>query len=127
MRHSFPTRRSSDLRTALYRALPDPRNLGLVDDPHSAAYMQFNTWKPFGGDAMFRIPGVPEDPRGNGGVRAESIRKVMMGRQPDFRNVLIMPTLRPHGETEILISLPARSLAALLKDEGFTRWFCSVC
>ncbi|KLU85204.1 hypothetical protein MAPG_04234 [Magnaporthiopsis poae ATCC 64411] len=104
------------VRMDLYRALPDPRNLGLVDDPYSVAHMQFNTWKAFGSDAM-----------ANGGARAESVRKVMMGKQPDYRNVLIMPTVRPQGETEILISLPARSLAALLKDEGFTRWFCSVC
>ncbi|KAL8342152.1 hypothetical protein RB598_003866 [Gaeumannomyces tritici] len=111
------------LRTGLYRALPDPRNLGLVDDPYSAAYMQFNTWKPFGADAKFKIPGVPDDPRGPGGACAESIRKVMMGKQFDFRNVLIMPARRFSDDTEILISLPARSLSALLKDKGFTRWF----
>lgn len=111
------------LRTSLYRTLPDPRNLGLVDDPYSAAYMQFNTWRPFGADAKFKIPGVPEDPRGPGGACAERIRKVMMGKQFDFRNVLIMPACRSSDDTEILVSLPARSLSALLKDKGFTRWF----
>ncbi|KAL8366993.1 hypothetical protein RB595_007887 [Gaeumannomyces hyphopodioides] len=111
------------LRTGLYRAVPDPRNLGLVDDPYSAAYMQFNTWRPFGADAKFKIPGVPDDSRGAGGACPESIRKVMMGKQFDFRNVLIMPANRFSDDTEILISLPARSLSSLLKDKGFTRWF----
>ncbi|KAI7920801.1 hypothetical protein M9X92_005688 [Pyricularia oryzae] len=105
-----------DARTRLYNALTDYRTLGLEDDPRLWHDLQVNTWRPFGGDAIFDIPGV------GGPCKPESIRKAMVGGRCDYRNAIILPAAEGSTEHELFVSLPKVALDALCSDQGFMMW-----
>lgn len=103
-------------RTRLYNALTDYRTLGLEDDPRLWHDLQVNTWRPFGGDAVFDIPGI------GGPRKPESIRKALVGGRCDYRNAIILPAAEGSTEHELFVSLPKVALDALCGDQGFMMW-----
>jgi hypothetical protein len=100
-------------RARLFAALPDPRLLGLAFDPRTAQDLGFNTWRYFGADVEFAIPGALA--RTPAAVRRAQDAWNMSG-------ALILPAREGSGEHALLVTLPVTAMEKLVEEEGWRRW-----
>ncbi|OIW23107.1 hypothetical protein CONLIGDRAFT_694061 [Coniochaeta ligniaria NRRL 30616] len=101
-------------RTALFRAAPDIRYLGIAHDARAGHTFSANTWRFLGGRA-----GRFWDGEGVGGTRCVAIRRVQ--GEWGFPHGLVMPG-RPGvegGDLEVLVTLDEAGMRALEEDEGW--------
>lgn len=61
-------------RTALFRAAPDPRLVGLDQDPDEPRDFIVNSWRHLGADTRWRLPGATTE-GGGGGVAPDAVRR----------------------------------------------------
>ncbi len=100
-------------RNALFKKMADPRLLGLNHDPRRPQELHFTTWRYYGSDAQWDIPGVPT-------TQPDAIRRGQ-GRW-GVGSALILPARADSKVYELLVSLPVCSMAALYKDEEWMGW-----
>lgn len=100
-------------RQALYQKISDARSLGLDLDPRTPQDLGFNTWRFFGGDTAWKIPGT-----------ARSTPEVVRRGQDAFNmgGALILPAAASSSVHELLVTLPAASMDRLLQDSAFMQW-----
>ncbi|KAL5615570.1 hypothetical protein BROUX41_005613 [Berkeleyomyces rouxiae] len=101
-------------RLQLADHVDDPRNIMLSFDARVREDLAFNTWRDFGADCEW-------DLLGNGHVtKADALRRP----QPDWNLVgsLILPARKESNLYEIVITIPAPSMAVLLADGRYTQW-----
>ncbi|KAK9771593.1 hypothetical protein SCAR479_11664 [Seiridium cardinale] len=100
-------------RLAMVSALPDPRIIGVNYDPRMAQCLAFNTWRHFGADAVWDIPGVPVG-------KPDAIRRAHGSW--NLGTALILPARASSDCQELFVSLSQVAMDALCKDEGWLRW-----
>lgn len=103
-------------RARLVNSVRDFRTVGLRFDPRTEQDLGFNTWRWFGADSVWTIPGV----NGGKGTKADAVR-----RPQDMWNMsgaVILPAREGAECLELLVTLPKTSMDVLLRDEGWMRW-----
>ncbi|KAI1385726.1 uncharacterized protein F4822DRAFT_438296 [Hypoxylon trugodes] len=100
-------------RLALLSEAPDPRLVGVNYDPRMPEALAFNTWRHFGADVEWSIPGVPV-------TRADAIRRAHGSW--NLGTALILPAKADSMKQELFVSLPIDSMRLLCADDGWTRW-----
>ncbi|KAI0123635.1 anthranilate n-hydroxycinnamoyl/benzoyltransferase [Xylariales sp. AK1849] len=100
-------------RLALVSALPDPRLIGVNYDPRSPQTLAFNTWRHFGADAVWDIPGVPVE-------KPDAIRRAHGSW--NLGTALILPARTTSNHQEIFVSLSQVAMDLLCQDEGWLTW-----
>lgn len=100
-------------RLAMVTALPDPRLIGVNYDPRIPQTLAFNTWRHFGADAIWDIPGVSVE-------KPDAIRRAHGAW--NLGTALILPAQASSDKQEIFISLPRVSMELLCKDTKWLRW-----
>ncbi|KAK9435272.1 C-8 acyltransferase [Metarhizium brunneum] len=109
-----------DKRTAMFRAAPDPRFVGINLDPQEPSDFIFNSWRHLGADVIFRFPGLkPEGKSSSGGRTADAVRRA----QPQWNMGagLVLPG-KLHSDYEILVTLDKASMMRLLANEEWKKW-----
>ncbi|KAF4988718.1 hypothetical protein FDECE_14953 [Fusarium decemcellulare] len=105
------------LRTTLFRKAPDPRFIGVDADPRDPRDFYFNTWRHFGGDTRWKIPGVVEE---DGGSAPDAIRRAQgnwnMGAG------LILPARKGCSGFEVMVTLDVDAMSVLCEDAGWNSW-----
>ncbi|RYP11273.1 hypothetical protein DL765_007825 [Monosporascus sp. GIB2] len=100
-------------RLAMLAAAPDPRLIGVAYDPRMPEVLAFNTWRHFGADAAWHIPGIPV-------AKPDAIRRAHgswgMG------TALILPAQAESTKQELFLSLSVEAMEALCNDERWMRW-----
>ncbi|RYP84100.1 hypothetical protein DL769_001245 [Monosporascus sp. CRB-8-3] len=100
-------------RLAMLAAAPDPRLIGVRYDPRMPEVLAFNTWRHFGADAAWHIPGIPV-------AKPNAIRRAHgswgMG------TALILPAQAESTKQELFLSLSIEAMEALCNDERWMRW-----
>ncbi|RYP05110.1 hypothetical protein DL764_004026 [Monosporascus ibericus] len=100
-------------RLAMLAAAPDPRLIGVRYDPRLPEVLTFNTWRHFGADAAWHIPGVPV-------AKPDAIRRAHgswgMG------TALILPAQAESTKQELFLSLSVEAMEALCNDERWMHW-----
>ncbi|RYP46226.1 hypothetical protein DL768_007545 [Monosporascus sp. mg162] len=100
-------------RLAMLAAAPDPRLIGVRYDPRMPEVLTFNTWRHFGADAAWHIPGIPV-------AKPDAIRRAhgswSMG------TALILPAQAKSTKQELFLSLPVEAMEALCNDKRWMRW-----
>ncbi|CAG7564502.1 unnamed protein product [Fusarium equiseti] len=106
------------LRTALFRASPDPRLIGLDFDLSDPRDFYFNTWQHFGTQTSWGLPGLVKKDA-DGGFAPDAVRRAQAG----FSNGagLVLPT-RDNNKFEVLITLDVDSMEVLRTDPSWERW-----
>jgi hypothetical protein len=100
-------------REALFRRLGDCRRLALSQDRRLPGLLQFNSWRYFGGNFYWTIPGM-------GTKKPDSVRRIQGDVSPG--SALILPLNSESEVYELLLSLPTVSMSALLQDEEWMHW-----
>ncbi|KAI1101315.1 hypothetical protein F4804DRAFT_347742 [Jackrogersella minutella] len=100
-------------RLAMLSEVPDPRLLGVNYDPRMPEMLAFNTWRHFGADVEWNIPGVPV-------TRADAIRRAHGSW--NLGTCLILPAKADSMKQELFVSLSVDSMRLLCADDGWTRW-----
>ncbi|KAI2631257.1 hypothetical protein GGS21DRAFT_524047 [Xylaria nigripes] len=100
-------------RMAMMAQAPDPRMVGINYDPRSPETLAFNTWRHFGADAEWCIPGVPVS-------KPDAIRRAVGGW--GLGTALILPAKAESSRQELFVSLTVEGMEALCKDERWMRW-----
>ncbi|KAI4862326.1 hypothetical protein F4820DRAFT_460278 [Hypoxylon rubiginosum] len=100
-------------RFAMLSEVPDPRLIGVNYDPRVPETLAFNTWRHFGADVEWSIPGVPA-------TRADAIRRAHGSW--GLGTALILPAKVDSLKQELFVSLSVDSMRLLCADEGWTRW-----
>ncbi|KAI5863882.1 hypothetical protein GGS23DRAFT_518377 [Durotheca rogersii] len=100
-------------RFAMLSEVPDPRLVGVNYDPRKPEVLAFNTWRHFGADVEWSIPGVPV-------ARADAIRRAHASW--NLGTALILPAKADSMKQELFVSLSVESMRLLCADEGWTRW-----
>ncbi|EPE08601.1 c-8 acyltransferase [Ophiostoma piceae UAMH 11346] len=107
-------------RTEMFSRISDPRRIGLEFDPRTPQDLGFNTWRFFGAETYWNIPGVrPEGP----GMK--STRPDVLRRMQDVWNMagaLILPARNNSPVHELLITLPVTAMERLCNDKDFMQW-----
>lgn len=105
------------LRTALFRKAPDPRFIGVDADPRDPLDFYFNTWRHFGGNTRWKIPGVVEE---DGGATPDAIRRA----QGDWNMGagLILPSRKNCSGFEVMVTLDVDAMEVLCEDAGWKVW-----
>ncbi|KAH6970575.1 hypothetical protein BKA56DRAFT_596618 [Ilyonectria sp. MPI-CAGE-AT-0026] len=105
------------LRTALFRKAPDPRFIGVDADPRDPLDFYFNTWRHFGGNTRWKIPGVMEE---DGGATPDAIRRA----QGDWNMGagLILPARKNCSGFEVMVTLDVNAMEVLCEDAGWKSW-----
>ncbi|RYP65962.1 hypothetical protein DL770_008896 [Monosporascus sp. CRB-9-2] len=100
-------------RLAMLAAAPDPRLIGVRYDPRMPEVLTFNTWRHFGADAAWHIPGIPV-------AKSDAIRRAHgswgMG------TALILPAQAGSTKQELFLSLSVEAMETLCNDERWMRW-----
>ncbi|KAH8896777.1 hypothetical protein GQ53DRAFT_743352 [Thozetella sp. PMI_491] len=111
-------------RTSLIRTVPDPRLLGLTADPRNPCDFYFNTWRHFGTQTFWSLPGLVREGGCGSGVAPDAIRRA----QADWNMgaALVLPTRKDSSDFEILVTLDVDSMAILCADQGWMRWVDAV-
>ncbi|KAJ3579327.1 hypothetical protein NPX13_g1239 [Xylaria arbuscula] len=104
----YVTRRMSMMSLA-----PDPRLVGVNYDPRSPEMLAFNTWRHFGADVEWHIPGVQAS-------KPDTIRRATGGW--GLGTALILPAKKESRKQELFVSLSVNAMQALCKDERWMRW-----
>lgn len=110
-------------RTALIRAASDPRLIGLSADASDPHDFYFNTWRHFGTQTRWRMPGLEG---GNGededddGIAPDAIRRI----QADWNMGagLILPERKDSAKFEVLVTLDVDGMAALCAEPSWKNW-----
>lgn len=100
-------------REALFRRLGDLRRLVLSQDRRLPGQLQFNSWRYFGANFRWRIPGMGEK-------KPDSVRRITGEVSPG--SALILPLNSESEVYELLLSLPTASMSALVQDEEWMNW-----
>ncbi|KAI1468344.1 uncharacterized protein F4812DRAFT_450955 [Daldinia caldariorum] len=100
-------------RLAMLCEVPDPRLVGVNYDPRIPGALAFNTWRHFGADVQWNIPGVPV-------TRADAIRRAHGSWS--LGTALILPAKADSMKQELFVSLPVDSMRMLCADAGWMRW-----
>lgn len=100
-------------REALFRRVGDVRRLVLSQDRRLPGEFQFNSWRYFGGDDVWRMPGL-------GSKKPDRVRRI----QGSFSlaSALILPLNSESECYELSVQLPRVSMTTLLQDEDWMRW-----
>lgn len=101
-------------RAAVLQQMDDPRVCGVNHDLRSPKHLMFNTWRFFGADTEWNIPGVTSR-------KPEAIRPVRGGDLP-LGYCLIMPARLESKVQELLLYLPTKAMGLLMKDHDYMRW-----
>jgi hypothetical protein len=109
------------VRTALFRKAPDPRLLGLDDDPRDAYSFCFNTWRQFGADLRWKMPGLGDkEDKGTDGIQPDAIRRVQ--GQWNMGAALLLPGRQDSEKFEVLVTLDVGSMEILLTERSWKGW-----
>ncbi|KAI1652529.1 hypothetical protein F4813DRAFT_383948 [Daldinia decipiens] len=100
-------------RLAMLCEAPDPRLVGVNYDPRMPEALAFNTWRHFGADVEWNIPGVPV-------TKADAIRRAHGSW--NLGTALILPAKADSMKQELFVSLPVDSMRLLCADVGWTKW-----
>jgi hypothetical protein len=100
-------------RLAMVSALPDPRLIGVNYDPRMPQTLAFNTWRHFGADAIWDIPGVSVE-------KPDAIRRAHGSW--NLGTALILPAQALSIHQEIFVSLSKVSMDLLCKDREWLKW-----
>ncbi|CEI67805.1 hypothetical protein FVEN_g9609 [Fusarium venenatum] len=106
------------LRTALFCASPDLRLIGLDFDLCDPLDFYFNTWRHFGTQTSWGLPGLANQEL-NGGFTADAIRRA----QASFANGagLVLPATDRTG-FEIVLTLDINAMELLCTDPSWLHW-----
>ena len=117
-----------ELRTSLIRAAPDPRRIGLSADSRDPLDFYFNTWRHFGAQTCWKLPGLVGDANSESerdeGVTPDAIRRA----QSDW-NIgagLILPGKKCSGRFEVLVTLDVDAMKVLDADASWKSWVAEV-
>ncbi|KAH6653216.1 hypothetical protein BKA67DRAFT_593205 [Truncatella angustata] len=100
-------------RLAMVSAMPDPRYIGVNYDPRMSQCLAFNTWRHFGADAEWEIPGVSVK-------NPEAIRRAHGSW--NLGTALILPARASADSQELFVSLSQVSMDELCKDTEWLKW-----
>ncbi|KAI1636122.1 hypothetical protein F4809DRAFT_650757 [Biscogniauxia mediterranea] len=100
-------------RLAMLSHAPDPRLVGVNYDPRMAEVLAFNTWRHFGADVEWSIPGVPV-------AKPDAIRRAHGGW--NLGTALILPARTDSPTQELFVSLSVDAMELLCEDEGWMCW-----
>lgn len=100
-------------REALFKRVTDYRRLVLSQDRRIPGQMQFNSYRYFGGNDVWKLPGM-------GMKKPDSVRRVQGA--VSLGNVLILPLNSESDVYEVSVQLPEVSMAALLQDDDLMHW-----
>jgi hypothetical protein len=100
-------------RMAMMSQAPDPRMVGVNYDPRSPETLCFNTWRHFGADVEWDIPGVPV-------AKPDTIRRANGGW--GLGSALILPARADSCRQELFVHLSVDAMQALCQDERWMRW-----
>ncbi|KAI1817004.1 hypothetical protein GGS20DRAFT_582877 [Poronia punctata] len=100
-------------RMAMMSQAPDPRMVGVNYDPRSPESLCVNTWRHFGADVEWRIPGVSVS-------KPDAIRRATGGW--GLGTALILPARADSSRQELFVSLSVDAMDALCQDERWMRW-----
>lgn len=100
-------------REALYKRVGDYRRLVLSQDRRLPGQFQFNSWRYFGGNDVWKIPGM-------GTKKPDFVRRVQGA--VSHGNALILPLSLESDAYELLVQLPQVSMACLLQNDDWMRW-----
>ncbi|KAK8113822.1 hypothetical protein PG999_005891 [Apiospora kogelbergensis] len=100
-------------RLAMISACPDPRLVGVNSDPRQSNYLAFNTWRHFGADAEWTIPGVPV-------AKPDTIRRGL----PTWtlNTALILPAAASSKSQELFVCLSKVAMDRLCADPTWLSW-----
>ncbi|KAJ6445170.1 C-8 acyltransferase [Purpureocillium lavendulum] len=112
-------------RTAMFRAAPDPRAIGVRLDATDARDFIFNSWRRFGADTAWGIPGVGAGSMhakaaAGGGLHPDAVRRAQ--ETWNMGAGVIMPGTKDSGVYEVLVTLDVPSMERLCCDENWTAW-----
>ncbi|OAQ69043.1 C-8 acyltransferase [Pochonia chlamydosporia 170] len=113
--------KSVTMRTAMFRAAPDPRLVGVNIDPQDPLDFIVNSWRHLGGDIAFGLPGLePGDEPGSRGRTADAVRRA----QPAWNMGagLVLPGKKRDSPYEILVTLDEESMGRLLANREWMKW-----
>ncbi|EFY86846.1 C-8 acyltransferase [Metarhizium acridum CQMa 102] len=112
-----------DKRTAMFRAAPDPRFVGINLDPQEPSDFIFNSWRHLGADVVFWFPGLkPGGKSSSRGETADAVRRAQS--QWNMGAGLVLPG-KLHSDYEILVTLDEASMMRLLANEEWKKWVSS--
>ncbi|KAG8158896.1 hypothetical protein KVR01_011339 [Diaporthe batatas] len=100
-------------REALFRRLGDCRRLVLSQDRRLRGQIQLNSWRYFGGNNVWEIPGM-------GSRKPDAVRRIQGEVSPG--NALLLPLNSESEFYEMSLALPTVSMSALLRDEEWMSW-----
>ncbi|KAI1344402.1 hypothetical protein F5Y15DRAFT_411244 [Xylariaceae sp. FL0016] len=100
-------------RLAMLSQAPDPRLIGVNYDPRMAETLAFNTWRHFGADVEWSIPGVPV-------AKPDAIRRAHGAW--NLGTALILPARAGSPTQELFVSLSVDAMDLLSEDEGWMYW-----
>lgn len=97
-------------REAMFKRIGDYRRLVLSQDRTLPGQFQFNSWRYFGGNNVWNIPGM-------GNKKPDSVRRIQ--GVVSLGSALILPLSSESETYELLLQLPEVSMAALLQDDDW--------
>ncbi|KAI1108402.1 hypothetical protein F5Y14DRAFT_85211 [Nemania sp. NC0429] len=100
-------------RMSMMSQTPDPRMVGVNYDPRSPEVLAFNTWRHFGADIEWDIPGVPV-------TKPDTIRRATGGW--GLGTALILPAKEDSKRQELFVSLSVDAMEALCRDQRWRLW-----
>lgn len=100
-------------REALFKRVGDYRRLVLSQDRSLPVQLQFNSWRYFGGNDVWNMPGM-------GNKKPDSVRRIQGG--VSLGNALILPLSSESEVYELLLQCPQASMATLLRDDEWMHW-----
>ncbi len=100
-------------RTDFFSLVADPRHVGLDFDPRTPQDLGFNTWRYFGADTRWHIPGL-----------AAPTPDAMRRTQDEWNmsGSLILPAKADSTVHELLVTLPQSAMDLLCQDDGWMAW-----
>ncbi|OAA47626.1 C-8 acyltransferase [Metarhizium rileyi] len=108
-------------RTAMFRAAPDPRFIGINIDPQDPLDFIVNSWRHLGADILFGLPGLePEGTaKGSRGRSADAVRRA----QPEWNMGagLVLPGKGRGSDYEMLVTLEEAAMRRLLANPAWMR------
>ncbi|KAH8880255.1 hypothetical protein GQ53DRAFT_891367 [Thozetella sp. PMI_491] len=100
-------------RNALFKKMADPRFLGIDHDPGLQQELHVNSWRHFGADGCWTIPGVPTH-------RPDGLLNPRDRWRP--ASVIILPDRAASGTYRLLASLTVAATTALREDTKWMSW-----
>lgn len=104
-------------REAMFKRIGDYRRLVLSQDRTLPGQLQFNSWRYFGGNNVWNLPGM-------GNKKPESVRRIQ--GVVSLGSALILPLNSESEVYELLLQCPQASMATLLQDDDWMHWVHNV-